>query len=306
MKHWAMIALLSLLPLTEAMAQRYHVGMGDHDNLRHHRGMPVEKERIVLRLNQELRGQNTIKLKQELRLQNPAINPKRLELLAVKIVAKSARGRGEVVLQVGHQETYPEIVEGHPADYRINAPDTYDKIKLQNPSIDSKGKWQLHLRGKIKVKKVVLIVAKQRMRNRIVTLNVPMHGTHLRGQNTIALKRLVKQENPSLNLRDLELLSVSVLAKSKQGRGEVSLVVGHDVSYPEIIPGSPAMFRSMSPRSFSPVSLHNDLRSSQGKWQLDLRGNIKIQSIMLHLKKKNVGHGRFDDVIISGPRGRRI
>jgi hypothetical protein len=242
------------------------------------------KDKLVLHIDEHMRGLNTIKLKQKLKQQYPGIVPQRLKLAGVKVVAKSKKGHGQVSLIVGQDISYAETIDGNPYDFHDNSAYTYDRIKIMNPSYDSMGKWQLELQGNIKVKKVVLLL-KKRQRNNTVKIN--LYDQHLRGFNVLKIKQLIKQQNTRLDLQQMELQKVTLVAKSKQGRGEASLVVGQDIGYPEVIGGSPRTFHSMNPRSFDIVTLYNDSFSSKGKWQVELQGNIKVKEIIVTMKKKN-------------------
>lgn len=290
MKQLAVITLLSLLTISQSFAQRggMHRGGIDRD-YGHHR--QAERVRIPLHLDEHMRGQNIIKLKQELKYQNPGINVKNLDLVAVRVVAKSKKGRGEATLVVGQSASYPQNIAGNQRDFHSNAGFTFDKFRIDNPSYDSQGKWQLELRGNVKVKKVVIIADKKMRRGRIQSVMIPMYGEHSRGLKTIPLKRLIKQQMPGVNLQNAKLVSVNVMAKSKHGNGQASLVVGHNISYPATIPGRPRAFRSVAPRSFTPVSLRNTNGTSQGKWQVELQGNIKVQHIMVNLKLNSPARG---------------
>ncbi len=299
MKQLAIVTVLSLITATQAFAG--HNGLGDRirdrivDRARDYVIDRVgdrfgqQNQRIQLHLGQHYRGQNVIKLKQELRYQQPGMDIRNLELVAVRVVAKSKKGRGQATLLVGQSASYPETIGGNPLEFHVNAGYTFDKMRINNPGYDSLGKWQIELRGNIKVKKVVLIVKKKMRRgNHIV---IPMYDQHLRGMNTLKLKRLIKQQNPSVNLQMVNLKSVTLVAKSKQGRGQATLVVGQSASYPETVSGNPRMFRSMNRGSYTPITLQNPSYDSMGKWQIELRGNIKVKEIIIKMNNSRLPRG---------------
>ncbi len=267
----SMVVLLSLLMSVGALAQR---GMGD-------------RERLVLEMNDHLKGFNILKLKQELKYQYPGISPRNLELNAVKLVAKSKGGKGKATLIVGQNASRTQTIGGHPADFHHPSAYTFSKLRLQNPSYDSKGKWQIELQGNIKIKRVVLIVKM----SRTVNISIPMYGEQMRKLSLIRLKKKIKQQNPRIDLQSAELESVVMYAKSKHGKGEATLLVGQDVSYPATIPGRPNGFNLNAPRSFHQVVLNNPSYDSLGKWQIELRGNIKVDEIVVKVKLKRGGRG---------------
>jgi len=120
------------------------------------RGMaqPYQQDsRIVIRLGgQVFRGQQTVALKRLAKSQNPGLNFRNATLRRVKVVASSARGRGQISLTVGQNTSYPQIAQ---QDFggQVN------KMVFMNPSYSSQGKWQLQTRGNIQIKKIVLIVS---------------------------------------------------------------------------------------------------------------------------------------------------
>jgi hypothetical protein len=108
-------------------------------------------------------------------------------------------------------------------------------------------------------------------------------------QMFLKIKQMLKQQNPGLNMQALKIKKVTLIAKSKQGRAQATLMTGQSASYPATIPGSPRMFQTQAPRSFSRVVLHSASASSQGKVQVELQGNIKIQKIIVTVKGLHSG-----------------
>ena len=303
MKQLAIITVLSLITITQAFSQARGARRGEAPrggsygypaespyNGHHQVGQQVFK----LKFNNQFRGQSTIKLKQELKFQNPGFNPSDFELVSIKLVAKSKHGGGEATLAIGQSETYPSRIYGNQYDFHNSSAATFSKVKINNPARDSQGKWQVHLRGNIKVKKVVITVKEKPTYStgRIQSVMIPMYGQYFSGQSTIKIKQLMKQFNPSVNLKQAEIVSVSMMAKSKHGGGQASLEVGQAWSYPSTIYGTPRAFNSSAPRSFSPIHLRNSTGTSQGSWQIELRGNIKVQHIMVNIKTQN-SRGRY-------------
>lgn len=325
MKNLVLITALSLIAATQAMSQeRGGFGNGNRggnsgwddsyddsyydDDYSDRYGS--QNQKIQLHVNQHLRGQNTLKLKQMLKMQQGHINLQNMKLVAVKLVAKSKKGKGQATLIVGQNSSYSENIGGSPQDFHYPEHYTFDKIKFSNPSQSTQGKIQIKLQGNIKVKKVVLIVKKKQQRNRIQTIRIPMYDQHLRGQNVLKIKRLLKQQNPMLNMQNIDIKAVTIMAKSQRGRGQATLVVGQDESYPSTIFGSPRSFISNSPMTYSAVTMQNPSYDSQGKVQVELRGNIKVKAIIVKIKKKRNGSiynpGRGQRVPGTGRRGGRI
>lgn len=115
----------------------------------------------------------------------------------------------------------------------------------------------------------------------------PMGGAELK------LKMLAKQQNPYLDLRDLKLEEVILVAKSRMGMGNASLIVGGVKGYEQNIPGHPQDFYDNGRYTYTRVKLENPnyRDQSQGVWQIDLKGNIKVKRIILKVKEKRRGGG---------------
>lgn len=107
---------------------------------------------------------------------------------------------------------------------------------------------------------------------------------HFQGRDqTIFLKREIKSQYPRMNLQQKELLFVRVVGKSKHGHGTATLSVGQTLSSPYTLDGNPGDFASNAQYTYNPVRIQNPAASSQGAWQLKLKGNIKIKRIALML-----------------------
>ncbi len=117
---------------------------------------------------------------------------------------------------------------------------------------------------------------------------------HYRGQNTLFLKRKARQQHPGVSLRDKELISVRLVAKSRFGRGQATLTVGQTDSYPETVGGNPDEFDNPRPYTFDRIRFNNPANSSQGRWQIQLRGNFKIRKVVLLIEDDY--YGQFEEV----------
>ena len=124
----------------------------------------AERARLVLEFNDlHFKGgrrgaANILKLKKEIKNQYPGIQLRNADLIRVRLVAKSKHGQGTAALHVGRHSTYEERIYGSSRDFHNRDSYTYDKIKINNPSYNSEGQWQLHFRGNIKIKQVAVVV----------------------------------------------------------------------------------------------------------------------------------------------------
>lgn len=118
-------------------------------------------------------------------------------------------------------------------------------------------------------------------------VKLDMNGAHFRGQEKIALKRMIRRQFGTGLTQGFSLKKVEIQAKSKQGSGRATLVVGYNQSSPVTIPGTPENFESdysgfTNLTLNAPYSYRGD---RQGKMQILLNGNIKVDEIKLTLKK---------------------
>lgn len=120
------------------------------------------EKKFVLKYYGERFTQNSVlKLKQDLRSQH-GINVNRWRIDRVRLVAKSRQGNGRAKLVVGPYDTRWRRIDGGPREFRLDQPRTWDKITFQNPARRSQGNWQIHMRGNVKVKRVVVFLERER------------------------------------------------------------------------------------------------------------------------------------------------
>ncbi len=125
---------------------------------------PIEKkDRFVLHFDDSLfHGHNgngtTLYLKKALRDQYPGINVTDYRLRKVILVAKSKKGRGRAQLRVGPELTDLYRVDGYSRNFHRDHKKSFDRVAIDTPYYDSRGPWQLFLRGKFKIRKIVLVV----------------------------------------------------------------------------------------------------------------------------------------------------
>lgn len=125
----------------------------------------VANERLVLEYGDQHFRQDRVRLRQEIRHAYPHIDLQRMELVRVRLVAKSRHGQGVASLMVGGSAVDSSVVDGMPHEFHDPAPRTFDRLVLQN-SGDSAGAWQLDLRGNFIVRRIVAVVRPKRRPNR--------------------------------------------------------------------------------------------------------------------------------------------
>lgn len=120
------------------------------------------EKKFVLKYYGERFTQNSVlKLKQGLKNQH-GLNVNKWRIERVRLVAKSRQGNGRAKLVVGPNHTRWQRVDGGQRAFRIDQPWTWDKINFRNPSYRSEGNWQIHTRGNLKVKRVVMFLERKR------------------------------------------------------------------------------------------------------------------------------------------------
>jgi len=100
----------------------------------------------------------TLFLKRSLKQQYPWADVSNMELHKVVVVAKSNHGRGNAQLRVGDRFTAMHRVDGNPYAFRSDRAYSFDRVGFFNPAFDSKGPWQVDLKGNFIVRKVILEV----------------------------------------------------------------------------------------------------------------------------------------------------
>lgn len=125
------------------------------------------QQRLEIDLGDQIfQNQSVIRLKQEIKKRHPRINFNNWDLKRVVLVAKSARGFGEASLKVGRRGSRIETVDGNRFDFRRRG--HYHRVAFFAPGSD-RGKWQIHMQGRIKVKKVIVVAQRKRSRRPRVT-----------------------------------------------------------------------------------------------------------------------------------------
>jgi len=123
------------------------------------------KEKYVLNYNDvEIRSGRDydaeLFLKRTLYEQYPWVDVRTMDLRKVTLVAKSKHGGGSAQLRVGDRMSTPSQVGGSPRDFHNCRGYTFERVHFVNPDRDSRGPWQIDLRGNLIVRKVILEVDK--------------------------------------------------------------------------------------------------------------------------------------------------
>jgi len=244
-------------------------------------GMRAERK-ILNYAGQQFRGQNTLFLKRALKNQFPGINLRNKKLGKVIVMAKSEHGRGQAFLVVGQQSSYSQQIPGNPYNFQDYAPYTYTRMQFPVQGA-SQGKWQIKLQGNIKIQNVIVQFKGQ---NNNIKLYVDQH---LRGQNVLPLKRMLRQQNPQAFNKLDSLKKITIVAKSKHGQGTATLKMGRDISRAKYIDGTPSDFHTPAAYTFSKVSFQGPAYSTSGVLQILLKGNIKVKEVIFEFYPSNGG-----------------
>lgn len=128
-------------------------------------------------------------------------------------------------------------------------------------------------------------------RDRIV---LEYHDSHLRsdrgGPATLFLKKTLRDQYPWVEVEDLDLRRVVLVAKSRHGRGEAYLRVGHRMTETYPVHGRPNEFRDDRRRSFDRIQFTNPSHDSSGPWQIDLHGNFVVRQVVLEVADRPHRH----------------
>ena len=137
----AAVLMIFLIPFNAMASRERYVIDFDDSNIRGHKGQSA-----------------TIFLKRSFKEQYPWVDLSNLDLRRVVLVAKSKRGGGGAQLRIGDRVTDMFGVAGSPRSFHNDRPYTFDRIGFRNPSFNSRGPWQIDLKGNLIVRKVVLEV----------------------------------------------------------------------------------------------------------------------------------------------------
>ena len=142
-----------------------------------------QEERLVLRMHDQVyRGESTIPLKRLIQQQHPSVNLNRYSLKSVRLVAKSRRGGGHAQLVVGNWRSFEERIDGREGDWNWNDRRSFDRDNFYyNSRRGDQGRWQLQMRGRIKVRRIVVFVERERRRGpRVENVRCSSHDRRYR------------------------------------------------------------------------------------------------------------------------------
>ncbi|MES2854577.1 MAG: DUF3011 domain-containing protein [Bdellovibrionota bacterium] len=101
-------------------------------------------------------------------------------------------------------------------------------------------------------------------------LSLDMQGRQYGPGQAVALKQEIQRAYPRLDMRNFDLVQVTVQAKSFDRRGDISLRVGNSQSERRALRGDPRDWDN--PRRYDLVSFRNPDRDSRGAWQIIMQG----------------------------------
>jgi hypothetical protein len=243
----------------------------------------IEMNDVQLKSSQ---GNDTIKLKQELRAQYPGLNLRKAQLLSVMVVAKSAAGKGRAQLIVGSDASAVQTVEGRRTLFQSSSEQSFDRVLFKAPKQQTQRQpWQMRLLGNFKVRQIVVEVdLNPRVR---VALNYKdLHIRTGQGDDGTLKLRAKAQQQQGIDSRNYKLLGAVVFAKSKRGGAKVHLKVGQAATAAAKIKGNPGAFAGSADADYHQIRLNNPKNNSQGPWQVEVQGNVKVQKVVLILEEK--------------------
>ena len=219
-----------------------------------------------------------------MRQQHPGVVDRDSELMSVMLVSKTRGGQGTATLKVGPQTTTRQTVAGNRTDVKSISDSSYDRTLFKNPKANSRGAWQIHTRGRFNVRQAVVEIGVSGL-----DLSLDYADLHVRtgaGDNGILRLRNKARQDHGIRTQDYELEKVTIIGKSRRGNGTATLFVGNAASFSEVLDGNPQKFVQKNLGSFDVVEIQNPKVNSNGSWQIELQGNIKIREVKLHMIKK--------------------
>ncbi len=255
-----------------------------------------ERYSIFLPQGEVLREESTIPIRRKLAEQGVDLRGKAIR--SVRLRAKSKYGRGVASLQVERYNSEERRIRGNREDFIGNGA-MYDLV-LYGPLVREQlerggirgGAVRLNLRGNIKVKRIVVEVVQSRhRRRRLVTQTYSIFvnpNRVLREESIIKIRKKLAEQG--VDLRGKAIKSVRLRAKSKYGRGVVSLQVGRHNSEERRIRGNREDFIGSGAMHnlvlYGPLTVREQLERGGlrgGAVRLNLRGNIKVKRIVVEV-----------------------
>lgn len=114
------------------------------------------------------------------------------------------------------------------------------------------------------------------------------NDSHIRSHRgepaSLLLKKALRNQYPWVEVGDLELRRVVLIAKSRQGRGKAQLRVGHRMSDMYLVDDGSG--RRDRRDSFDRVVFRNPSFDSDGPWQIDMLGNFVVNKVVLEVDSR--------------------
>lgn len=142
-----------------SFAQRGSIGRGDPDFDNDLGGAGRVRLELMLRDQEFISNQmeDTVPLKALINQQYGRVDLKNYHLKRVAVFAKSRAGQGRISLVTGQDESLAQRIDGNPRDYRVDGR-FYNRYVFTAPGLETRGVWQLKLRGNIKIDRIVVVV----------------------------------------------------------------------------------------------------------------------------------------------------
>ena len=119
-------------------------------------------------------------------------------------------------------------------------------------------------------------------------VTIDLYSGVFQRRDTVPLKRMMSEQVGRHNIRGWSTKKVEVVAKSRQGRGSISLLANGRESSQQTVPGTPTGFDSNTSGFYTLVLRGSSSYGSSrgGPVRLLTQGNIKIDKIKVSLHKK--------------------
>ena len=98
---------------------------------------------------------------------------------------------------------------------------------------------------------------------------------------TLLLKKTLKAQYPWVELSNVDLRKVVLIAKSKKGRGSARLRIGQRWTPKYQVDGDPRSFRRYQRYTFDRIHFQLPSANDRGPWQIDLQGNFIVRKVVI-------------------------
>jgi hypothetical protein len=240
-----------------------------------------QNEDIRLRLNvqEQFRGQNTIELSGLIRSQNPNLRLRDYDVEAVILNAKSDRGRGEAsLIHQGRSLGRAQVDTAASFDFESDRPLSYNQIHFrinERMELQAQG-LKVELQGRIKVSSIFVILSERLVQKtaRLTSLEGAFGGIQ-----TIALKQQIVEATGERGLQAAELKEVRLRVKASVASSIELMVAGVRQDMMSVV--ATRDYYSSHPSTFKEIILRGADLQNVGSWVLQLRGEMKIQDVVV-------------------------